>query len=524
MPRISLAHKSLIPGPLRCQALSGQIIALLAVSCLGHAAHSAPNDWAEGTPGMDDGATRDYYNRGGYLAWRNFLGDWRDAGDTRQGGNAYTETPVADDDTGKWVEWDVTSLVHRWVNGEIQNKGFLLRVTRGGGPIDFRSREWVTPGERPELVIDGTRYAPEADTYLEPSTYRQQGDEDRLRVGSSNNALLRFDLTGVLSVGSATLRLYTNRQYGGGTTSIGVFHCDQDHGEAPSDPIAGIAANYIGDQGIGSDPDVYLFADFESADYEDQWTFNGGQYDTVASDPARGFEPWQGKALRARVPEGGHTALNTGYKFMAETGSEPEEVYFRYYLRFGTDWEQTVQGGKMPGISGTYGVAGWGGRKSNGSNGWSARGLFGRSISAGNPLGNTTPLGFYCYHADMPGTYGDNWYWQNNYRGYIPDAKWHSIEQYARMNTPGLNDGILRTWVDGRLAFEKDDIRFRDVASLRIEQIWMNVYHGGTVVSPYDQHLYIDNVVIARRYIGPMRTGSGSAAPPSSPRRLRILR
>jgi hypothetical protein len=45
---------------------------------------------------------------------------------------------------------------------------------------------------------------------------------------------------------------------------------------------------------------------------------------------------------------------------------------------------------------------------------------------------------------------------------------------------------------------------FRTVDTLKIEQIWMNVYHGGKAVSPYDQHLYVDNVVVARQYIGPM--------------------
>ena len=32
----------------------------------------------------------------------------------------------------------------------------------------------------------------------------------------------------------------------------------------------------------------------------------------------------------------------------------------------------------------------------------------------------------------------------------------------------------------------------------------MNVYHEGSTPSPYDQRLFIDNVVVARRYIGPM--------------------
>ena len=34
----------------------------------------------------------------------------------------------------------------------------------------------------------------------------------------------------------------------------------------------------------------------------------------------------------------------------------------------------------------------------------------------------------------------------------------------------------------------------------------MNVYHGGKTASPYDQHVFVDNVVIAKKYIGPMKT------------------
>ena len=45
----------------------------------------------------------------------------------------------------------------------------------------------------------------------------------------------------------------------------------------------------------------------------------------------------------------------------------------------------------------------------------------------------------------------------------------------------------------------------------------MNVYHGGTAVSPYDQHLYIDNVVVARQYIGPMNATVPEEPEPPDP-------
>lgn len=64
--------------------------------------------------------------------------------------------------------------------------------------------------------------------------------------------------------------------------------------------------------------------------------------------------------------------------------------------------------------------------------------------------------------------------------------------------------GKIRAWIDGRPAFQKSDVRFRRVARLKIEQIWINVYHGGTKPSPCDRHLFVDNVVIVGKYIGPM--------------------
>lgn len=260
----------------------------------------------------------------------------------------------------------------------------------------------------------------------------------------------------------------------------------------------GLAAGYPVDQGIEKDPDVIAFFDFESAAWQEDWS--GGARRTVSvveEDAERDFVPLQGKALRIQVEKGTHYGASLQYNFSRRIGQEPEEVYFRYYLRLGSDWNP-VRGGKLPGISGTYGRGGWGGRPSDGHNGWSARGQFN-----GRREGRT-PIGFYCYHADMKGRYGNSWIWEKDGLGHLENNRWYCIEQYARMNTPGQNDGILRGWVDGKLAFEKTDLRMRDTPDLKIECIWINLYHGGTWTAASDDHLYIDNIVIARRYIGPM--------------------
>ena len=475
----------------------------------------SPNDWAEGTPDSANGATRDYYNRAGLLEWKNKLGDWHDAKGVAQGNEPYAKAVVTAEHKGKAVEWDVTRLAQEWLGCKVQNQGMLLRVVGGGGNLIFGSREQIVSANRPQLMLTGDKgsltLAPQADTFLDRSTYRSLGRLDHLKISSDPiHALLRFDLRGTDEVGklrSAILRLHNLARYGGPSLTVGVFRCAPGQDVPSEEPTPGLAAKYPGDTGIRNDPAVVFFADFESANWTQQWSEVGdvSVLATLAADADRKFQPLQAKALRAKIAKGGLSALNMTYKFKKETGAEPEQIYFRYYLRLADDWNQTIEGGKLPGISGTYNVAGWGGRRSNGSNGWSARGAFQLSIPDDNPLAGLHPIGTYCYHADMAGDYGDIWVWHKGYRGFLEKNRWYSIEQYVKLNTPREKDGILRAWVDGRLAFEKTDLRFRNVDRLKIEQIWMNVYHGGKAPSPYDQHLFIDNVVIAREYIGPMK-------------------
>lgn len=59
--------------------------------------------------------------------------------------------------------------------------------------------------------------------------------------------------------------------------------------------------------------------------------------------------------------------------------------------------------------------------------------------------------------------------------GRLENNRWYAIEQYVKLNTSGRNDGILRGWVNGALAFEKTDVRMRDVDALKVESVWLNV-------------------------------------------------
>jgi hypothetical protein len=325
-------------------------------------------------------------------------------------------------------------------------------------------------------------------------------------VAADSHVLVRFELPkakGGPELASATLRLQTLGTHAQ-APRLGVFLLDPPL--AGTAPQAGLAAGYPGDAGLARDPDVLLAEAFEAGDWTRRWSYvrQSGTFDLVGADASLRFEPLAGKALRVRVEKGSHLGLNAGYRFRDRPGGEPEEIYLRYYLRLADDWKPTRDGGKLPGIAGTYDRGGWGGRKADGTNGWSMRGGFSKVIPQGHPLAGGTALGTYAYHADAKSKYGAFWPWSEGAPGVLRNNRWYCIEQYFKVNDPGSANGVLRVWIDGRLAFDRDGIRVRDVDSIRIEQVWLNVYHGGTGVSPHDQHLFIDNVVIARRYVGPM--------------------
>ncbi len=248
--------------------------------------------------------------------------------------------------------------------------------------------------------------------------------------------------------------------------------------------------------------DLVLRDDFEDEDWYLDWGLSAApQNSSIIND---GTAMVGDSFLRIRVDEGEHYGTSFGYKFADMEQEEPDEIYFRYALRLGPTWTTANGGGgKLPGFGGTYGIAGWGGRPSDGTNGWSARGLF-WPPEEGSDTGDTR-IGFYCYHADMPGTYGDNWYWSGGTigdQGIIRRNQWYQIEVYVKNNTPAENDGILKAWVDGTLVFDKQDIRFRDMEDLRIEQVWFDLYYGGSWTPPADMYIDFDAVVISQSYIG----------------------
>ena len=477
---------------------------LMAVFIMATSQNSVAITWNDGS----GGATRDYYSAAAKLPWDKKLGDWRDANDEVWGEAPYATVKLMPN-SPKSFSFNVKSLVSAWQKGKYKNKGFYLRGT-AGGVADLYSKEFPQKNSRPQLYIEteGKKILlePISDTFLDTSTVKSLGGRQTLKVSRGQPVLIIFDISRLMKnevVKKAELRFTIKKVYGS-YIKVGIFRLDQaPYASKTTSIMKGVAEKYPLDKNISSDQNVYFATGFEDYWWKNDWKNGGRMGQTISSDNENKFKPFFGKALSATIPKGKTLGLNQRLRFKDLGVPEPEQAFFRYYIRLADNWDQTVTGGKLPGFAGTYNRAGWGSRKPDGSNGWSARGRFLKTIRFNNKRIN--PIGSYVYHVDQSGNYGSAWTWSKGEAALLKNNRWYCIEQFVKLNDPSKRNGELKTWVDGRLVFEKNGLRFRLTKGLKIEEIWFNIYHGGTAPSPKDQTVFMDNLVVSKKYIGPVK-------------------
>lgn len=211
---------------------------------------------------------------------------------------------------------------------------------------------------------------------------------------------------------------------------------------------------------------------------------------------------YRGSGLRVTIPKGSHFGADFKLDLSSIVGEEPEQLFFRYFLRLDPDWAPRISG-KLPGFSGVYGQSGKGGFQSTPSApGWSARMEF-FGTKDGDPRAR---LGYYVYHLGQEGRYGDGMRW--NEAGMLVPGDWYCVEGEVTLNRPGLQDGALRAWVDGTPVFNAAGIEFRrpEEPDIKIESFWFNVYYGGKPKAERDFGMVVDEVMVDSARVG---CGSG---------------
>ncbi len=228
--------------------------------------------------------------------------------------------------------------------------------------------------------------------------------------------------------------------------------------------------------------DVYI--PFEKESDLEQFSIYRSDHISFADHPVS-----DRKVKRVHVPENQHYGMAMQYNF-----SGADEVTLRWKQYLPEEW-MPARGThiKFPGIGNRDGH-GWGGRRTDGTSGWTVRTAL-RNQSDDN---NAVTVEFYVYHMEM-GRWGSIYHWDRDENGAgVYRGEWTEMEIYVRVNTPGEADGIICGWINGEPRFEKTDLKFRaegyDEYDIR-EIIW-DIYHGGAESSPIDQDIYFRNLEI----------------------------
>jgi hypothetical protein len=256
--------------------------------------------------------------------------------------------------------------------------------------------------------------------------------------------------------------------------------------------LAGTAAASVAAFGAGasantSSDDLLLQEDFESGDYEQNYTgaWRQGEYDGTTSQIAKDGS----SCLEVNIPAGNHYGMDAKYD-PADAGdvdSPPQQLYQSYWVRFSESFHDAQDPrGKLPGIAMTETGAGYGSKFDGVS--WSARGGFDWNDGG-------VQLRYYIYNLDTDGQYGHQYFGP-----VVAPGEWHHIEQEAVLNTTSGGsanaDGELRMWVNGQLAIDKLGVRFTTEPE-RGCNAWFDIYHGGSDPASTDISLFFDDWKVA---------------------------
>jgi len=265
----------------------------------------------------------------------------------------------------------------------------------------------------------------------------------------------------------------------------------------------GLAAAFAGDAGVRTDPNVIFADDFESDAVGKSW------------DEARNDN---GKVLSLAdpcTPELGRRCLRVEARLGQNTGGgltkwfEPADpVFIRFYTKFDPACDYVHHFVTLRANRGLHGGDKW--------SGFGGAGLkpvgderFSTAIEPWGDWGRNPPPGkwnFYSYWHEMKVS-RDGKYWGNSFivpdTPSVPRDRWICVEFMLKHNAPGRPDGEQAFWIDGVLLGHWKGINWRKTEGLKANALTLESYVTDTWTRNPVNVVFFDNVVIARRYIGP---------------------
>ncbi|MCK9523849.1 MAG: hypothetical protein M0R76_12535 [Proteobacteria bacterium] len=278
----------------------------------------------------------------------------------------------------------------------------------------------------------------------------------------------------------------------------------------------GIADNYPGDIGIADDPAVLFFDDFERytavSQLWDHWTnvYQSNQTHIV-TDADNVFAGRQ--SVSFTLPTNDVELSNALERALSP---EVDVLYLRWYQKIDRHSDIVGSHHNGGGISAHYK-----GPAQTASEAGHFLAAF-ESWREDPEVPAPGHLNAYVYHIDQRTEWGDHFFptglvkpWTYLPFDFGPDFaarddiipeldRWHCFEIMVRANTIGERDGEIGLWFNGASIARFGNLQLREDAAVQIDRISVSFHAGKNEGSATTK--YIDNVVAATSYIGPMAT------------------
>ncbi len=313
----------------------------------------------------------------------------------------------------------------------------------------------------------------------------------------------------------------------------------------PGNPLPegpGLAAKYPGDRGIAKDPDVVFDENFESPSLDtvlSRWESVRSREIMSLSDDVPAGSGGKHSLLMTHV--GG---TNTGGHLYRRLLPGYDQLYVRFYVKFdpqcGPIHHFLHVGGYNPATPDPQGGAG---ERPKGDE---------RFSTGVEPFGDAWQWEFYSYWMEMQGSPPRGQTWGNSFIHNpalkVERGKWTCVELMMKMNDVGDTNGELALWLDGRQVshlgkgfpkgkwlFDKffpgeggegirwndakgdresltfppgglpfEGFRWRRDTHLKINFLWV-LFYITDAPQGHVSKVWFDNIVVAKKYIGPLR-------------------
>ena len=267
----------------------------------------------------------------------------------------------------------------------------------------------------------------------------------------------------------------------------------------------GLAAPFPGDAGLKAHPDVIFADDFETGAIGAGWDETGNKDGKVLQF----FSPGDAAGLGQRcLRVEAHLGQDTGGG-LTKWFEPADPIFIRFYAKFDPACDYvhhfvTLRANKGLRGGDKWSGVGGAGLKPEGNERFSTAiepwGIWGRWPAPGR-------WNFYSYWHEMEAS-RDGKYWGNSYgvpaAPVIPRGRWICVEFMLKHNAPGQPDGEQAFWIDGALQGHWKGINWRKAASLRANALTLESYITDRWTKNPVNVVSFDNVVLARRYIGPV--------------------